>query len=327
MVRQVLWAALAFILISACGTDPSHVGTVHSPDAAEQTAPADTVRRVKHLMGETQVPAYPKRVVVLNNAHLGNAIALGTIPTGAAIGLDQTYLKPYRAYLDDQNRTAPILVGNSVNPNLEKILFLKPDLTIGFDYHKSIYEQLSQISPTVLYDSSDINRAWKDLVRMSGEALGQAEEAEKLLSDYYQRTQELNKQIETQNLELSVSAVRVDQDLGLINLVLKDSFPGTIFQDVGLSRPSAQNKDGDLENISVELISHIDGDALFLITFKDEENLELVNQLKQNPLWSQLQAVKQNRVYQVDADRWFGYNIISANFVLDDLFKYLIEEE
>lgn len=39
-------------------------------------------------------------------------------------------------------------------------------------------------------------------------------------------------------------------------------------------------------------------------------------------LWSRLQAVQQNRVYSVAGDSWVGgWGIISANHVLDDLFK------
>lgn len=312
--------------IVACHNNSPNTGTGGSSVIASEDSTQSTSRVVKHIMGETQVPTYPERVIVLDNAHLGNAIALGTIPIGAAIGLDQAYLRTYQSYLNDQTVAAPILVGNSTDPNLEKILSLKPGLILGFEYHQTIYEQLSQVVPTVLHDSANINSSWKELVKLSGEALGQAEEAEELLKDYYQRTQELRQRLEEQkNSKLSVSAVRVNRNSGIVSL-LQDSFPGTIFQDVGLVRPSAQSKNGNLENISVELISQIDGDVLFVIALRDEKNSDLLSQLKQNPLWSQLQAVKQKRVYQVDTDRWLGYNIISANFVLDDLFKYLLEE-
>lgn len=61
------------------------------------------------------------------------------------------------------------------------------------------------------------------------------------------------------------------------------------------------------------------------------ESLELANQLKNHPVWSQLEAVKQDKVYPVDAEHWYGSDIVTANLILDDLlddlFKYLLQEE
>ncbi len=323
-----LLIVFSFLLIISCHSDPSNKKTEENSVIVSEDMTQSTSWVVKHIMGETQVPTHPERVIVLNNAHLGNAIALGIIPVGAAIGLDQTYLKAYQSYLNNQTVAAPILVGNSIDPNLEKILSLKPDLIVGFEYHQPIYEQLSQVAPTVLHDSTNINSSWKELVKLSGEAFSQAEKAEESLRDYYQRTQELRQRLEEQKISKpSVSAVRINQTSGIVSLVLQDSFPGTIFQDVGLARPSAQDENGNLKNISIELLSQIDGDILFLISLQDESNSDLFNQLQQNPLWSELRVVKENRVYRVDTAQWFGHNIISANLVLDDLFKYLLDEE
>ncbi|MBO0791975.1 MAG: hypothetical protein J2P36_13650, partial [Ktedonobacteraceae bacterium] len=41
------------------------------------------MRTIKHAMGETKVPASPKRVVVLDTGELDAVISLGIIPVGA----------------------------------------------------------------------------------------------------------------------------------------------------------------------------------------------------------------------------------------------------
>ncbi|MEO0836217.1 MAG: hypothetical protein AAFY16_09560 [Cyanobacteria bacterium J06642_3] len=46
--------------------------------------------------------------------------------------------------------------------------------------------------------------------------------------------------------------------------------------------------------------------------------------LKADPLWSKLEAVQQEKVYEV-GDYWIGNGVIAANAVLDDLHKYLVK--
>jgi len=47
--------------------------------------------------------------------------------------------------------------------------------------------------------------------------------------------------------------------------------------------------------------------------------------LKAEPLWSKLDVVQRGRVYKVP-EYWMGSGPISANLILDDLFKYLVEK-
>ncbi|MEM8831228.1 MAG: hypothetical protein AAGE96_17995 [Cyanobacteria bacterium P01_G01_bin.19] len=49
-------------------------------------------------------------------------------------------------------------------------------------------------------------------------------------------------------------------------------------------------------------------------------------QIKQKPLWQQLNVVQQNRVYVVDAGTWRSGSLMAANAVMDDLEKYLLNE-
>lgn len=42
-------------------------------------------------------------------------------------------------------------------------------------------------------------------------------------------------------------------------------------------------------------------------------------------MWQALNVVKNERVYTVDSSYWIFGNIQSANAILDDLFKYLLD--
>jgi iron complex transport system substrate-binding protein len=85
------------------------------------------------------------------------------------------------------------------------------------------------------------------------------------------------------------------------------------------------------ERISKELMHYADGDVIFAWSYSDtlatvRSAREKLNRLKSDPLWLKLDAVEQGRVYQV-SDHWTIGSPLTANLVLDDLFKYLIEEQ
>lgn len=334
ILRQFLWAVLAFILVTACGADPSQVGTVHSPDAI-QTASSGTVRLVKHMMGETQVPANPQRLITLDPNLLATALVLGIQPVGSSASVDidgRTGLGPIQPYLDNYAQELTILGYEGVI-NLEKVLLVKPDLILGNHHYEAIYEQLSRIAPTVLYDYTENNSRWKDLTKFSAKVLGKSQEAEKLLNDYHQRIQELRKRLglgvasseENHASNIQVSVIR--PDLNGVRLIHRNLLAGSILEDVGLSRPPEQDRDGSQSFVSFEFIPQMDGDVIFVVSNRDKDSLDLVNQLQNHPLWSQLEAVKQDKVYLVDAENWSGTDIVRANLILDDLFEYLLDEE
>lgn len=325
-LRQLLWAILACILVTSCSANHSQGRRVSSLDAS-QRAPSDSVRLVQHMMGETQVPLHPQRVVTLDANYLSNALVLGVQPIGSAAWSDVPYrsgLAPVEPYLRDRAQDLTI-IGYGQEVDLEKVLLLKPDLILGNDTHEAIYEQLSQIAPTVLFTYYDSSRNWKDLLRLSAHVLGKAQAAEKLLSDYYQRTQALWQKMDDRASTIRVSVI-TPRSNG-VRLMYKNSLSGGVLEDVGLSRPPEQDKEGTNALVSFELIPHMDGDVIFAISHMDGDGLDVVNQLENQPLWSQLEAVKQGKVYLVDAQHWYGWDIVRVNLILDDLFKYLLEED
>lgn len=339
-VKLLLLVVFAIILVSACGGN--------APDSVSPKRPSvGAVRVVRHAMGETQVPANPQRVVTLDTGHLANALALGIQPIGSTAWYRneyQTGLGPVEPYLRDRSKELTILgYGFGANDvSLEKILLLKPDLIVAVSPHKAIYEQLSKIAPTVLYDYPR-GDGWKDFLRASAEALGKTQEAETLLRNYHQRTQEFKQKMDAERVSVAAPKEQANRlqhrttniQVSVIHplkegtrLMYRDFFGGSILQDVGLSRPPEQDKEGTNSlPVSLELIPQMGGDVIFVISFMDGESLKLVQQLKKNPLWSQLEAVKQGKVYPVDAQHWYGGDIVTANLILDDLFKYLLEEE
>jgi iron complex transport system substrate-binding protein len=272
---------------------------------------------VQHALGETCVPNQPQRVVTLDVPSLGNALTLGIKPLASIVYFDTP--PPYLA----KHLEAIENLGKEEQPNIEKILALKPDLIIGIKYStEPIYSQLSQIAPTVV-DNWEGYPSWRDHFNFVAQVLGKTEEAKLVWAKYDQRIASLKTLLANRLQDLEVSFVHIC--CGTIDIDLKNSFNGSILADVGIRRPPAQAApiEGGITLLSEERLMDIDGDILFVAVDNEEANQKLA-ELKRNPLWETLRAVQQNRVYFVNYPTWRGGNPLAADAVIDDLFRYLV---
>ncbi|TVQ22996.1 MAG: iron-siderophore ABC transporter substrate-binding protein [Leptolyngbya sp. DLM2.Bin15] len=320
LVLGLLTCLVVVILGSAC-----------TPNASTQMdgaiASADC-RVIRHARGETCVPHTPQRIVVLGG--LDDALSLGIKPIGSdGLNAEGIHLSGLLDGIED--------VGGNDAPSIEKILALKPDLIIGGDYVVADYGILSKIAPTVLIPFEHSGQ-WKDFFMHVAEALDKTTEAERVMGDYYARLDEFQAQMGGRAADMNISIVRVYPTH--VNLYLKDSFCGTVVADAGLSRPPSQDLTASEASvlfsnniqytISREKLSDADGDAIFLWTYGFQDDVAQQAQTQKDklvadPLWSTLTAVQNGRVYEVPS-YWIGDGPIAANAILDDLFKYLVED-
>jgi iron complex transport system substrate-binding protein len=302
---------LMSLLTVACHLDRGSL----SPSTSE-------CRLIQHSVGETCVPLNPQRVITLDSLSLESAIALGIRPIATVdVDLSSPQLRRQASNI--------LSVGSNGEPNLEKILALKPDLILGADYLTSIYHQASQIAPTVFTEFNHSGE-WKDMFSFVAGTLGRSQQAEKVMSDYYQRLKQFRAQM-GDRLQTKVSIVYLYADM--ITVYTTVGFNGSIIKDAGLARPVSQ--DLDLEatqqkglssiqyKISNEVFDAADGDIIFVIVRPDDPKIgKTRDRLLSDPLWSKLKAVQQGKVYEV-LDYWIGSGPLAANAVIDDLFKYV----
>lgn len=313
------WILLVIIsasLVSACNGIPGRKSVSKLDEISSQS----DVRVISHALGETEIPANPQRIVTLDSTSLESALSAGVTPVGT-ISTDWTHLQPYLSGVEN--------IGITGEPNLEKTLSLRPDLILGNTYHQSIYSQASQIAPTVL-TAFESSADWKAVFASVSEALGKPDAYEQFMADYRARLDDFKAKMGNRLQTLQVSVITVPAD-GTITAYFQDTFAGTIVNDAGLQRPPRQRQSGFSERLSRERIQDVDADVIFLwnsaLPGEDDQEIKtVVAQLKQDPLWQQLNAVKQNRVYEVPY-YWIGPGPIAANLVIDDLFKYLAGDE
>lgn len=302
------WLLLVLTCLAVVACSPKTQTTISRSDC----------RVIQHDMGETCIPVNPQRVIGIGTAGLF-ALDLGVEPVGFR---HNELVKT----LNLENQVQAIEdIGDP--PNLEKMVALKPDLIFGWSGQNN-YTQLSQIAPTVLKKWENVGQ-WKEMLVYYAELLNKTEVAQQLIADYDQRILEFQQQLGEEVGQIEVSVVRVRRP-GEFDLELKQSFSGTIIDDVGLSRPPAQDKDiFGLFNLSKERIADADGDVIFVWTYGSQDKVaqeadSALATLKTDPLWQELDAVKNNAVHVVPG-YWIGSNMRAANLVLDDLFKYLVE--
>ncbi|MBF2050098.1 MAG: iron-siderophore ABC transporter substrate-binding protein [Elainella sp. C42_A2020_010] len=311
---------LAVTLIAACNTVNKTSATNHKLQDAN-------CRVVQHTMGKTCIPHHPQRMVVLHEEALANSVKLGFRPI-ASVYEPNTPLPKYL-----QGKVTKVeSVGGYGSPNLEKILYLKPDLILADSYYsENFYEQLSQIAPTVVLNIPFPPPTWKEQLEALAQILGKENVAQQLIDDYWQRIKQLKQALgigaaspkENRRHPMQVSVASAGSEYG-IWAYGERHFSGTILSDIGLQRPRAQQ--GDLfyvEGISEETISSIDGDVLFFLTWDQEDDKKALEKLKQEPLWQQLNVVQRDQVYFV-GKHWHDANIFAINAILDDLEKYLV---
>ncbi|MDZ7994284.1 MAG: iron-siderophore ABC transporter substrate-binding protein [Nostoc sp. EfeVER01] len=309
--------AISLFLFAAC-----HSGFGQNIGASKSQSIPEC-RLVKHELGESCVPLNPQRIVVAEQITLEPLIALGLKPIGIP---DNAFVASKASFLKSQ-MAGITYIGKEGQLNLETILKLHPDLIISlYDINLETYRLFSQIAPTVKFKY--VHAQWQESFRQIGEVLNKAKQAEKLLNQYEQRLTKLRANLDVRLNKLKVSVSRFHGGVQLPEFRSQFSFPGSILKEVGIAMPDAQRQlikspDDTLVILNLERIDLLDADVLFVAV--DPGARELFQKYQNTRLWQTLNVVQNQRVYSVDSSYWIFGSILSANAILDDLFKYLLK--
>jgi iron complex transport system substrate-binding protein len=288
--------------------------------AAAASATAGATRPFQHLFGATDVPTQPERIVAADLGAfiptLGTLAALGVRPV--AVTADQT-----PEYLASQIEDVQVLRGQA---NYEAIAALKPDLIItpGVEYNRENYDTLAKIGPTAAplwY--------WQTLEQVTGywravaDLVGKPTEGEQLVTKLNERIAALRTELEPRMQGKTVSVFQV-QGPGLGGLYLQTGrLESSLIHALGIARPANQTYDPNnaawYVELSPELLPQADAWAIFVEVYaaNPDEIPAIQQQLEANPLWQQLDAVKNKRVFYVKTDAWSGTDPFVANSILD----------
>jgi iron complex transport system substrate-binding protein len=314
-------AALCLLLLAACSSNNT-VPAASSPTAsnsaklsASESPPAEPeYKTIDTVNGAIQIPAHPKRIVA--EEYLGSLIALNVIPVGApGLTLQNYYFKEALAGVADS--------GTYGSPSPEVIASLNPDLIIIGN--KDQYEPLSKIAPTLTVPYGELKNAREELI-FFGKALGKEKEAEAWLEEYDRRIAEAKAKVD--------AVIPADASFSIIESTAKsiyvygDNFGRggqPVYQALGRKPPAAvaeQIMEKQWAEISPEMIDEYAGDYIVLTA-----NGRTVEDFKNDPVWSSIPAVKNDRLYVWPEERSWYYDPIAVLTQTEELVSWLTKEK
>jgi iron complex transport system substrate-binding protein len=140
---------------------------------------------VKHIFGETKIPAPPKRVVSAGFTEQDDLLALGVVPIAVT---DWFGGQPFGVWPWAQPKLGgaqPVVLNLDDGIQVDQIASLKPDLIVatnaGLD--QDTYTKLSAIAPTIAQSGPDaFFEPWKDQATLIGQAVFKADDMTKLIA-------------------------------------------------------------------------------------------------------------------------------------------------
>ncbi|PHV39380.1 siderophore ABC transporter substrate-binding protein [Janthinobacterium sp. BJB304] len=313
----VLLAAAA--VLQGCTDKPSTPAPAPAASAPPQAfAPITIV----HKLGTTVIDKRPQRVAVLDMNEVDFLDQLGVPVAGMVKDYVPHFLSRYK---DDQGIRD---LGAIVQPNLEHIHALQPDLVLMTSIQANHYKELSQIAPTLHFDVDYQNSESKhiDVVKQHLLILGRIFGKEDIAS------------LKAQELDAKVAAARkVTQarpERALIVLHNNGAFSafgvrsryGFVFDALGVKTASSAIEAGlHGQPITSEFIQQANPDIIYVVdrTAVMEHRPVMTAKQMANPLLRQTNAWKNGRVVFVDADAWYitAASVTSLKRVIDDVLS------
>jgi iron complex transport system substrate-binding protein len=140
---------------------------------------------VKHVFGETKIPAPPKRVVSAGFTEQDDLLAVGVVPIAVT---DWFGGEPFGVWPWAQPKLGgaqPVVLSLADGIQLDQIASLKPDLIVatnaGLD--EDTYKKLSGIAATIAQSGPDaFFEPWKDQATTIGQAVFKNDDMQKLIA-------------------------------------------------------------------------------------------------------------------------------------------------
>ncbi|RIL71559.1 iron citrate ABC transporter substrate-binding protein [Staphylococcus devriesei] len=301
-ILGVIALLAVLVFVSACG----NVSNNGSQDSKSKSSSKDTIE-VKHELGTTKVPKDAKRVVALEFSFVDALAALNIKPVGIADDNKKgRIIKPLRDKIGDYTS-----VGARKQPNLEEISKLKPDLIIAdSNRHKNIYKELSKIAPTIELKSFDGDYKQNiEAFKVVAKVLNKEDEGKKRLDEHEKKIAEYKDQIQFDKSEKVLPAVASKS--GLLAHP-KESYVGQLLSELGFEEALTQDVTKGLSKylkgpylqLNAETLSDVNPGRMFIMTNGASSDEPSYQELKKDPVWKKLNAVKNNKVEVVDRDTW-----------------------
>lgn len=290
----------------------------------EQTQASQKLERpitIEHELGTTVVTNQPQRVAVLDMNEVDFLDQLN-VPIA---GMVKDYIPHFLAQYKEDASVEDL--GAIVQPNMERIHALHPDLILMTPLHAANYQELSEIAPTLHFDVN-FNNSQQHIATIKSHllTLGRIFDKEMLAQEKATQLETRVKEIQDFTKNRPEKALVVLHNNGAFSNFGLHSRYGFIFNDLGV-KPASTIVETSLHGqpISSEFILQADPDILYIVdrTAVMEHRAVINPDDVSNPLLRQTKAWKNGRVVFVDADAWYitAASPTSLNLIMDDVIK------
>lgn len=299
------------LIISACGKDNST-----SESDSNQKEQEDLV--LDSEMGEVSIPKNAERIIAAY--HEDTLLALGVTPVVKwSIG------QSIQDYLEADLKDIPSIEWNLP---LEQVLNADPDLIIlenNMDSYEGTYDDYNKIAPTYVM-KKDTTEDWRNQIEVFGKILGKEDKAKDILANYEKEVADTSNVLKESLGDETVAAIWVTGNQFFLFEEDRHSAE-VLYSEIGLNSPELVENLGEAGEawnpISIEKLSELDADHVFLLASKGEQGMET---LKNSSVWQSTTAAKKGNIYVInDPSNWTNKGLNASKQTIDDVMDALAE--
>lgn len=270
-----------------------------------------------HELGTTEVAVRPQKVVVFDVGTLETLDELNIPIAGIPKDYMAKHLEKYRNDQDVQD------AGSIIQPNVELVNRIKPDLVVISAVTSREYEQLSKVAPTIYLGVKNDNykQSVIDNLNTIGDIFGVKDKTDQKVAEIERKMEEAVKTIAASPKKIMI----LMYNAGAFSTFGNNSRYGFVYTDLK-AQPADDNKQAGIHGtvVSSEYISRVNPDVLYII---DRNEIMLGKKTNKNEIENALvkktNAYKNNRIIHVDPNVWYlsGGGTYSLNHMVDDVLK------
>ena len=310
ILKTLVATCMTAVMLVGCGVN----GGTSDEKTSEKTITVTDVR------GEVKIPAEPQRIVDLSgNSDILSILGYKVIGTANSDAYDYT---KFPSYLEETLKGAEIL-GYSMQDTMdvEAVMNLNPDLIVISTVQEKMYDQLSEIAPTVMIQLEALN--WKDDVKAFAKVFNKEDAANNWLQAYEAKAKDAGDKIKAEYGE-DTTYLSFLASGGQFFVFDGAGFGSVLYDDMGLAKPEGMPEQSDisLPVVTYEGLAAIKADYIFAIATAED-----LAQLQSNAIWNNLPAVKNGKVVILEASPYFnqGYSSIGRELLVDEIGEMLNE--
>jgi len=289
--------------LAACGNSQSTAKGADKDEEAEEVVQEITREEItiSHKLGETTLTTNPEKVVVMDYGVLD---ALDYAGVDTVVGIPNSGHVPAELSKYESDDYAEL--GNLVEPNLETINELQPDLIIITSRMTDYYEDLSEIAPTLFMTmpAATYMETFEENMNILAQVFPvQADSFSDQLDSIKERVEKVAEEAEGK------SALLIQTNDDAINVFGIGSRYAAIYTDFGFTITDdsiAASTHG--QSASFEYVAEQNPEYLFVIDRSaalSTEGATGAEVLMDNALIKDIDAAKNDHIYYLNATNWY----------------------